>query len=218
MKRIIWDWNGTLLDDVDLCFDCINRLLIYNEMPPLKTLDEYRNVFGFPIQNYYQKLGFDFEKTSYASLAKRYMDDYQNKSYSCSLTKSAKNTLKQAKELGYEQTILSASQKEYLDAQIAKYDIDEYIGEVLGISNIYAHSKLDLAQEYVASCNPEDEIWFIGDSIHDFEVAQSVNAHCILVTTGHQSRKRLESCGVPVLKTIEECLEYIHARDTDYKE
>ena len=218
MKRIIWDWNGTLLDDVHLCFDCINRLLISQQMPPLKTLDEYRSVFGFPIKNYYQKLGFDFEKTSYASLAKCYMDDYQNKSYACSLTQSAKSTLKHAKELGYEQTILSASQKEYLDAQIAQYHIDGYINEVLGISNIYAHSKLDLAKEFVSSCSTEDEIWFIGDSIHDFEVAQSVKAHCILVTSGHQSKKRLESCGVPVLETTEECLEYIHARDRDYQE
>ena len=213
MKRIVWDWNGTLLDDVDLCFSCINRLLVSNKMEPLKNLDEYRNVFGFPIESYYKKLGFDFSKTSYSSLAKQYMDDYQHKSYGCSLTSSAKKTLKKARELGYEQTILSASRKDYLDSQVAKYSIQPYVSKVLGIEDIYAHSKLDLAHSFMKTCSQEDEVWFIGDSIHDFEVAQSVGAHCLLVTSGHQSRNRLETCGVPVLNNTVECLEYINERN-----
>lgn len=217
MKRIVWDWNGTLLDDVDLSFQCINRLLKENDLKPLCSLEAYRNVFDFPIQSYYEKVGFDFSKKSYATLAKSYMEDYQQKSYDCDLTDMAQSTLALASQLGYAQTILSASKKEYLDAQVQRYQISEYVDDVLGIQDIYANSKQKLAQSFVNSCDDEDEIWFIGDSIHDYEVAQSVGAHCILVTSGHQSKARLQACGVPVLKNTKECLEYIHERNYDYK-
>lgn len=213
MKRIIWDWNGTLLDDVDLSYSCINRLLEKNKLKPLESLESYRNVFGFPIESYYRKVGFDFSKTSFDQLAHQYMEDYQGKSYSCNLTVSAKETLKKAYDLGYDQTILSASRLDYLEKQVSKFDIQEYIKRVLGIQDIYAHSKISLAKQFVSKCNQEDEIWFIGDSIHDYEVAESVNAHCILVTSGHQSKQRLESCGVPVFENIKECLEYINERN-----
>ena len=175
MKRIVWDWNGTLLDDVDLSFQCINRLLKANDLEPLCSLDAYRNVFDFPIQSYYEKVGFDFSKKSYATLAQSYMEDYQQKSYDCDLTDMAKSTLALASELGYAQTILSASKKEYLDAQVQRYHISEYVDGILGIQDIYANSKQMLAQAFVNGCDADDEIWFIGDSIHDFEVAQTHN-------------------------------------------
>ena len=218
MKRIIWDWNGTLLDDVDLSFACINRLLKENGLKPLQDLHAYRNVFDFPIQSYYRKVGFDFSIKSYDELAHRYMEDYQEKSYNCLLCKQVQSTLQKANELGYVQTILSASKKEYLDAQISNYHISDYIEDVLGIENIYAHSKTDLAKAYVDQCDPSDEVWFVGDSIHDYEVAQSVHAHCLLVTSGHQSRSRLQACGVPVFNNTKECLEYIHERNHNYEE
>ena len=56
MKRIVWDWNGTLLNDVNLCFECINRLLVSKNLDPLIDLAAYRDIFEFPIQNYYQKV------------------------------------------------------------------------------------------------------------------------------------------------------------------
>ena len=54
MKRIVWDWNGTLLNDVNLCFECINRLLVSKNLDPLINLSAYRDIFEFPIQNYYK--------------------------------------------------------------------------------------------------------------------------------------------------------------------
>ena len=54
MKRIVWDWNGTLLNDVNLCFECINRLLVSKNLDPLIDLAAYRDIFEFPIQNYYK--------------------------------------------------------------------------------------------------------------------------------------------------------------------
>lgn len=75
-ELILWDWNGTLLDDVELCVDALNRLLVSFGYPQQYSLAEYREIFGFPIEDYYVRAGFDFSKDSFADLAKRYMEDY----------------------------------------------------------------------------------------------------------------------------------------------
>ena len=63
-EHIIWDWNGTLLDDVDYCRSIINTILIKNNLPQL-SFDRYREVFTFPVQDYYKEAGFDFNKVSF---------------------------------------------------------------------------------------------------------------------------------------------------------
>ncbi len=66
LVKIVWDWNGTLLNDVDLCFSCINRLLVSHDLKPLDTLSQYREVFTFPIEDYYKRVGFDFDKIPFS--------------------------------------------------------------------------------------------------------------------------------------------------------
>ena len=52
-ELILWDWNGTLLDDVDLCVDALNRLLAGFGYPQRYDHERYRAIFGFPIEEYY---------------------------------------------------------------------------------------------------------------------------------------------------------------------
>lgn len=210
MKRIVWDWNGTLFDDVELCFHCINSVLTSHHCQPLPDVETYRNVFGFPIEDYYRELGFDFSVTPFSQLAKEYMELYQKKSYQCCLVEDAQQVLSQVQKDKIHQTILSASKKEYLDRQIQAVGLSTSSLDVYGIQDIYARSKLALAREYQKTCRPDDEIWFIGDSLHDHEVADALGAHCLLVTTGHQSRRRLAQSGVPVLDSLKECLEVVY--------
>ena len=65
---VLWDWNGTLLDDVALCVDALNRLLRIYHYPQQYSLAQYREIFGFPIEDYYIRAGFDFSKNSTKSL------------------------------------------------------------------------------------------------------------------------------------------------------
>ena len=68
-ELILWDWNGTLLDDVELCVDALNRLLEKHAYPQRYDRDQYRAIFGFPIEEYYVRAGFDFSRHSFAMLA-----------------------------------------------------------------------------------------------------------------------------------------------------
>ena len=52
---VLWDWNGTLLDDVDASIDCVNVLL--EKLGLQKTnKDEYFEHMDMPIKKYYENL------------------------------------------------------------------------------------------------------------------------------------------------------------------
>lgn len=204
-KLIIWDWNGTLLDDVDLCLNTINHLLKEYNLSSFESLEHYRDIFSFPVKNYYAKMGFDFEQVPFSVLAKKYIDVYQPSSFDCSLHDGAYQVLQNNKDQGYRQIVLSASQIDYLKEQIAIYDIDHYFDCILGIDNIHAASKVELAKKFfqMNELNANDVI-FIGDSVHDHEVASEVGCQCILIAAGHQSYERLKETGTTVLHDISE--------------
>jgi phosphoglycolate phosphatase len=209
MKRIIWDWNGTLLDDAAPCLAITNDLLKRHNLPPFADLEQYRQVFSFPIRDYYEKMGFDFSKTPFEVLAQEYMNDY-NALNDLPLHADAKKVLRLAKEAGYGQAVLSASRQDLLETQIGRYDIWDKLDEVLGIGDIYAHSKEELAGQY-GRRHQEDELWFVGDTLHDAQAAQAAGAKCILVAQGHQNKERLKAAHVPIADSLMEAWEMIHA-------
>ena len=106
-KHIIWDWNGTLLNDVDFCRRIINRILVENQLPEL-SLDKYREIFTFPVQNYYIAAGLDFTKTSFEVLGKDFITEYEDKKLSCSLFENAIDVLSTIHQKGIGQSVLSA--------------------------------------------------------------------------------------------------------------
>lgn len=209
MLHIVWDWNGTLFDDVQLCFDCINRLLKRYGLKPLASLAQYRDVFDFPVSSYYQRVGFDFDRVPFAVLAEEYMADYQDKSAACPLYPDVWRTVQRGRELGFGQVVLSASKRDYLLEQMERCGVSGTFDSVWGIEDFYAASKEALAHRLRASLPPEDVLCFVGDSLHDAQVARSVGADCVLVTTGHQSRERLQESGFPVADSLWESLTVI---------
>ena len=105
-ELILWDWNGTLLDDVDLCVDALNRLLAGFGYPQRYDHERYRAIFGFPIEEYYVRAGFDFTKHSFAELAEKYMEDYVPASAACPLADGAIDALEAFKAAGLRQVII----------------------------------------------------------------------------------------------------------------
>ena len=92
--------DGTLLDDVDLCVDALNRLLAGFGYPQRYDHERYRAIFGFPIEEYYVRAGFDFTKHSFAELAEKYMEDYVPASAACPLADGAIDALEALRPRG----------------------------------------------------------------------------------------------------------------------
>ena len=210
--HLIWDFNGTLLDDVRAGMESANRLLIAHGLSPLASLDAYRAEFGFPIKDYYRRLGFDFEKTPYEMLAREWVPYYLECSRNIGLAADAEDALRVCATLGLQQLVLSASEREMLEGQIKSLGIRSYLSEVLGLDNIHAYGKEELGMAWRAR-NPHARALFVGDTLHDAAVAKAIGADCILLSCGHQSRKRLQSANpllvVDSLKEVADWLQKI---------
>lgn len=193
----IWDFNGTILDDVEAGIKSVNKLLAERGLPTLRDKTDYHRYFGFPIRNYYESLGFDFSVESYEEIAPKWVDEYLINVKSAPLCQGVGESLELLRKEGIKQIIISATELDMLKGQLADLGISEYFDEVWGLDNIHAASKVELAREWRKN-NPDDLAVFIGDTEHDFETARAIGVECFLVEGGHQPRKTLEATGARI--------------------
>lgn len=206
-STVLWDWNGTLLNDVKLCSELINHQLTRHGYPPVGDLDAYREVFCFPIETYYQNAGFDFSRHPFSVLAQEYMELYQPQSLLCPLQSGARGVLEALRRANVRQVMLSASKRDYLAAQVEHFGLTAYFDALLGLGDIYAHSKVDVGLRWLAESGlARADIVMVGDSVHDSEVARALGVRCVLFSGGHQPRAVLAATGAPVIDRLEELL------------
>jgi phosphoglycolate phosphatase len=201
-RHVIWDWNGTIIDDVHICVDVLNSILAdYNKENV--TLEKYRSEFDFPVIDYYTKLGFDFSRVSYDVIAKQYISQYNKKQYECSLQGGAAQVLKTIAEKGLGQSILSAYNQQMLEEVVKHFGLVDFFDNLVGLSDFYAKSKLENGKELIKKLRiSRSSVLLIGDTTHDYEVAEQIGTDCILIDDGHQERKRLESTSALIVNAI----------------
>lgn len=202
---VFWDWNGTLLDDAEYTLGCLNWLLARHAYPQRYGLAAYRELFGFPIEEYYRHAGFDFVRHPYPMLAQEFMDRYNAGVPACAAMPQAMQTLAALQSAGKRQLILSASRRDYLIEQVTQRGLKGYFDELLGLSDIYGVSKVQAGLDWLRTAGVDPaRCVMVGDTTHDAAVAAALGAQCILVTTGHQSRARLEAVCDTVAGSLDE--------------
>ena len=206
--HILWDFNGTILDDLDAGIKSVNKLLSERGLPTVDSHERYYEVFGFPIIDYYLRLGFDFDKEPYEVIAPLWVELYLENVKESPIFDDILPTVELFGKMGLSQTVLSATELEMLKKQLKLVDCLELFDEVLGIDNIYAASKVSLAEGWREK-NPNAVPLMIGDTVHDAEVAERIGADCVLIARGHQSRKTLENAGCPIYEDLDEMLKNI---------
>lgn len=208
-RHIIWDWNGTLLDDVDIVIDAMNKLLKRRNLP-LLDLERYRNIFTFPVREYYAGLGFNFITDPFEKLASEFTQEYSSQNNKFKLFNEVEEVLNFIGKMGINQSILSASQEEGLIQDVARLNISNYFISIAGLNNHYAISKVargkDLLQEL--GLKPE-EVLLIGDTIHDYKVSKELGCDCLLISNGHQSHQRIADCNTAIASNISEVINYL---------
>ena len=147
-KRIVWDWNGTLFDDVQVCIDVMNGMLERRGLKEL-TPERYREIFTFPVEDYYKAAGWDFSREPFAELAVEYITEYLRRAAGCGLRRGAAEVLEKLRERGYVQLIASASEAAALTEQVRRCGIEGLFEAVLGLGDVFAVTKEGLAREYM---------------------------------------------------------------------
>lgn len=191
IKHVIWDWNGTLLNDVQACVDSINRMLSKRNLPNI-TIKEYRDIFDFPVKSYYSRLGFDLENEDWDAIANEFHQHYAKFSPTAELRPGITDTLKSIAKQGLPMSVLSASEIKILERMLRAHDIRPFFQHVFGLNNLYAASKLDRGRLLLQDLQISPEcVLMVGDTNHDYDVAHELGMQCVLITGGHQSKPRL---------------------------
>jgi phosphoglycolate phosphatase len=208
-KHIIWDWNGTLVDDAWLCVEIMNNIL-ENRNLNLITIDDYREHFTFPVRDYYVKLGFDFLVEPFEVCGMEFIHDFKNRKFEASLYTQIESILDKLTKIGISHSVLSAQNQTLLDETVTHYQLQNKFEGVNGLDNHYAHSKVNIGKSWIETLSYDhNEVIMIGDTVHDYEVAQAMGTDCILIASGHNSRERLENTGVLVLDSPLEITEVL---------
>lgn len=204
IQQILWDWNGTLLDDLQYAIDVRNRVFPAFGLPTIDSLEAYYRQFTFPVRLYYERAGVTDE--NFDQVAHAWMDEYVRGCPQIPLHGDAVETVRTFRAAGLRQVVLSASQMDILRQQLSYYPaLDGAFDELLALSDIYARSKEAIGRAYLERCGiPACQSVMLGDTLHDADVAKAMGTQCILIARGHQSRETLASAGVPVCGSLEE--------------
>lgn len=205
----IWDFNGTLLNDAPLALEADNIILAQMNMPPI-TMDTYRAHVRNPIDGFYVDIGCDLEKYAFSWINDTFLEYFNPRVTDAGLIDGAIDVLRALASSGHSHSILSSSYEPVLLQQAEALGLMPYMRAVTGLLDNQGGSKelRGMHQLRALQMGTKDTV-IIGDTVSDAFVANHMGIDCILVSWGHNSRARLEACGVPLVDTLEELVECI---------
>ena len=200
---VIWDWNGTLLDDTELCYQIANDMRQERGMRLMRDVEEYRTYFTFPVIDYYRRMGYSFETEPFENISRQFVAMYAERFPLCPLQPCVEEALSAVLATGARQVLLSATGQDKLDEQVAHFKLGQYFDRVIGGSNNLANGKADYAKDFLheSGVTPARAM-FVGDTDHDFEIASSIGCGSAILVTGHQSRSHLETLGATLIESL----------------
>ena len=202
-RHIIWDWNGTLLDDAWLCVEVMNGMLGRRGLPGL-TAARYQDIFDFPVEEYYRRLGFDFSREPFSEVGTEFIEGYEKRRHECRLQANAQEALQTFQEAGLRQVILSAQKQTTLNEAVNQFGIAHFFPCLRGIDDHYAAGKKEQGLGLIRELAVDPGlVLLIGDTTHDGDVARAMGAGCCLVASGHHAFDKLTTCGVPVYNSLD---------------
>ena len=192
---ILWDWNGTLLDDTEAALATLNEMITVRGGQPI-GMEFYRDHFAFPVRHFYDKIGIvAHNEDEWNGIAHEYHEVYGRQPKK--LNPLAVTALEMAKEAGCRQSIVSALRQDLLEADMARNGVTKYFERICGSDNLDGASKLERARVLLRTLSetvPSDTHFvLIGDALHDKEVADALGIDCILCAQGSHAAWRLRA-------------------------
>ena len=210
-KHVVWDWNGTLIDDSLICHEITMHQLAMRGLPPL-PFQEFRKAYRHPIVDFLRELGLVKEISDLPTVAHEFHDLYSMRRHAAKLHQGAEDLLAQIAELGLTQSILSAHPHEMLEEIVNDFEIAHFFSELLGLGDKLSGSKSQNGVDWLNRQSLErNEVLLVGDTDHDLETANAMGIDCILVTHGAQHHEYLTTLNCKTAKNLGQLLALLKA-------
>jgi phosphoglycolate phosphatase-like HAD superfamily hydrolase len=213
VEHIVWDWNGTLLDDLAIVVAAVNDTLALAGRPPI-SVEEYGANYTRPVLRFYERLlGRKVPGEEWLQFDETFHDSYRSMVGSARLATDAVDALAAAAEIGVSQSLLSMYWHDELIPQVERFDLNRFLVRVDGLRGTPGDRKVAYLEEHLravdrgrsVALNPAS-VLVIGDALDDADAARVLGMACVLFDGGAHPPSQLESAGVPVVNSLMEAL------------
>lgn len=212
MAHVIWDWNGTLLDDLPIVVEAVNACLRSQGAAPIDA-ETYRSRFVRPLNGFYEELlGHPVDEDLLLELDRVFQDAYWDGFDDAELNREARDAITQVAVAGATQSIASMLWHDMLVSAVRGFNLDDHmlaldgnrgtVGETKDQHMVHHVGRLQRLYPVLAGHTTT----VIGDIVDDAGAARAADVRCVLYDGGSQSREMLERQGVPVVGSLLEAV------------
>jgi phosphoglycolate phosphatase-like HAD superfamily hydrolase len=207
--HLVWDWNGTLLHDIDAVIEATNASFAEIGLPRI-TLERYREVYCVPVPKFYERLmGRLPTDDEWEVMDEIFHRHYWTLAGTCGLAEGAAEILARWRYEGLTQSLCSLAPHDQLLPIIRTHGIEDHFIRVDGRTDGSHTGKSEQMARHLAAIDGVDPatVVVIGDAVDDAVAAAHVGARAVLYTGGSHSRASLEAAGVPVVDSLVHAVE-----------
>ena len=192
LRHFIFDWSGTLVDDLPPVIHATNAVMRHHGVPEL-TREQFLHEFELPFARFYAR---KLPGADLATLEPIFHEAFVQSTEKASPLPHAEAFLRFCQSTGRRCYVLSAAHPDHLQKQAADFSFLPFFDEVhAGIRDKTAEIHAILARHRL---DPTETV-FIGDMTHDVETAHHGGVRSIAVLTGYQDAARLASARPDVI-------------------
>jgi len=208
--HVVWDWNGTLVDDVAVTVDAVNVVLTRFGVAPIDA-EGYRTHYRRPVSLFYEELlGRRITAGEWIDIDDLYHGHYHSRLATIPLASGAASTLASLTDVGHGQSLLSMWRHEHLLAEVVRHGIDRHFRLVDGLVGPGGGGKVDHLRTHLERLAVEAAgVLVVGDALDDADAARALGARALLVASGTHHRADLEGHGTPVVDVLSEVLAFV---------
>ena len=209
---MVWDWNGTLLNDNHAVLAAVNAVCAGFGCVEL-TWGQWQAAYARPMRvSYEQILQRTLDEEEWEQVDKLYHERYDALLHTCELAAEAHDVLRQCTDNGLTQSLLSMWFHSRLTPTVEHYGLTSYFTRIDGLpGEVGGGSKAEsLVRHLEAQQLAPADVVLIGDVVDDAHAAQAAGTQCVLVSTGAMAPEALVATGAPVAASIAEAVRLLH--------
>ena len=208
MIHVVWDWNGTLVEDLPVVVESVNAALDAIGEPPI-TEDGYRAHFTRPVGRFYERLlKRSVSSEEWATLDRVFHNQYRATLDRVPLATDAMAAINSVVDRGWSQSILSMWWEDELLDVVARHGLVDRMTLVQGNLDDPGGAKASHLLRHVTTLDIDvGSVVMIGDSLDDAAAAGAVGTACVLYDGGSHHLDDLEDVGVPVAGSLVDAVE-----------
>ena len=207
-RHLVWDWNGTLLDDLPIVLEAVN---VSVSALGGAHVDEarYRDHYTRPVKAFYEGL---FQRTisdeEWHLLNDTYHEAYYGNVHRAMLAPDAFEAMDRIETIGWGQSLLSMTPQRRLEVIVEGHGLAERLSPLTGLPAQTGGMKAEFLELHLERLGVQgDRVVVVGDTPDDVAAARAVGAPSVLYDGGSHHRHHLDEVGVPVAHTLVDAVE-----------